>query len=113
MAKTSLVLPGGIDLAAPNPREYAQMMMGFREFSSSAEVGPIVRNIDSDAPLGMRQELVDLIFYLAEHYPHQPNPERLQKIICQSIGVSASGQPYGGYRYAAGRDLSKASWLRV
>jgi hypothetical protein len=113
MTNTSLALPGEIDLAPPSPRQYAQVMTGFREFSSSEEGGPIVRNIDSDAPLGMRHELIDLIFYLAEHYPYQHSPDRLQKVICQSIGIPASGQPYGGYRYAAGRDLGKASWVRV
>lgn len=37
----------------------------------------------------------------------------MHRIICQSLGVSASGQPYSGFRYAAGRDLSKADWHRV
>ena len=37
----------------------------------------------------------------------------MHRIICQSIGVSASGQPYGGFRYAAARDLVKVRWERV
>ena len=28
-------------------------------------------------------------------------------------GFAASGQPYGGFRYAAGRDINKAEWPRV
>lgn len=38
---------------------------------------------------------------------------RLHKIITQSLGFAASGQPYGGFRYAAGRDINKAEWPRV
>ena len=40
-------------------------------------------------------------------------PGMADRIICQSIGTPASGQPYGGFRYAAGRDLGKIHWLMV
>lgn len=88
-------------------------MTHFREFTSSEEVSPIVRNVDSDAPSGMRQELIDLIFHLTEHNSPPLGVELMHRIICQSIGAPASGQPYGGFRYAAGRDLGKAEWPRV
>lgn len=88
-------------------------MTHFRDFSSSDEFQPAVRNIDSDAPAGLRQELIDLIFHLAEHNSPPLIDERMHRIICQSLGVSASGQPYSGFRYAAGRDLRKADWHRV
>ncbi len=88
-------------------------MTHFRDFSASDEVEPKVRNIDSDAPAGLRHELVDLVFHLAEHNSPPLNEERMHRIISQSIGVSASGQPYGGFRYAAARDLGRADWQRV
>jgi len=85
----------------------------FRDFSSSDEFQPAVRNIDSDAPSGMRQELIDIVFHLAEHNSPPLSDVQMHRIICQSLGVPASGQPYGGFRYAAGRDLGKADWARV
>ncbi len=88
-------------------------MTHFRGFSSSDEFSPVVRAIDSDAPAGMRQELIDLVFHLTEANPPLLKDERMHKVICQSLGVGASGQPYGGFRYAAGRDLAKADWRRV
>lgn len=88
-------------------------MTHFRDFSSSGEFQPPFRNIDSDAPLGMRQELIDLVFHIVEHNSPPFNEERMHRIICQSLGERASGQPYGGFRYAAGRDLSKTDWIKV
>ncbi|MGA9754526.1 MAG: hypothetical protein WBV23_05220 [Desulfobaccales bacterium] len=88
-------------------------MSHFRDFSSSDEFPQPVRNIDSDAPQAMRQELIDLIFHLAEHNSPPLSDDRMYRIISQSLGISASGQPYGGYRYAAGRDLRSADWKRV
>jgi len=84
-----------------------------RDFSSSDEFNSEVRNIDSDAPEGMRQELIDLVFCLVEHNSPPLSDERIHRIICQSLGVRASGQPYSGFRYAAGRDLARADWKRV
>lgn len=88
-------------------------MTHFRDFSSSKEFSPEVRNVDSDAPMGMRQELIDLIFHIAEHNSPPLSGELMHRIICQSIGTYASGQPYSGFRYAAGRDINKADWPRV
>lgn len=88
-------------------------MSHFRDFSSSNELPPKVRNVDSDAPMGLRQELIDLIFHIAEHNSPPLNTELIHRIICQSIGTHPSGQPYGGFRYAAGRDINKAAWPRV
>ncbi|HBD09778.1 MAG TPA: hypothetical protein DCZ69_16125 [Syntrophobacteraceae bacterium] len=88
-------------------------MTHFRDFSSSNETTPQARDIGSDAPAGLRHELIDLVFHLAEHNSPPLSEERMHRIICQSIGVSASGQPYSGFRYAAARDLGKARWERV
>lgn len=88
-------------------------MSNFREFSASDEVERPVRDIDSDAPAGMRQELIDLFFHLAEHNSPPLNDGSMYRIVCQSLGERASGQPYSGFRYAAGRDFAKAGWQRV
>lgn len=86
----------------------------FRDFSLSDEQIPPVRNVDSDAPEGMRNELLDLFFHFAEHHNSSTfNPDLLYRIICQSLDKRASGQPYSGYRYASGRDLGSANWHRV
>ncbi len=66
-----------------------------------------------DAPEPMRQELIDLVFALAEQNPRGITEERMHRIISQSLGVLPSGQPYGGYRRAAGREMGRAEWTRV
>lgn len=88
-------------------------MTHFRDFTSSEELSPTIRNVDSDAPLGMRHELTDLFFHLTEHNSPPLDVEIMQRIISQSIGTKASGNPYGGFRYAAGRDIENADWPRV
>ncbi len=88
-------------------------MTHFRDFTSSKELSPKIRNVDSDAPAGMRQEIIDLVFHITEHNSSFLDDGLIHRIICQSIGAHASGQPYGGFRYAAGRDLGKAEWPRV
>lgn len=88
-------------------------MTHFRSFSSSEEFLPVVRTIDSDAPAGMRQELIDLVFHLTEGNPKHLKDERMHRVICQGLGVVASGSPFAGFRHAAGRELAKADWRRV
>lgn len=88
-------------------------MPPIRAFSASEGLVPPVRNIDSDAPQRLRQELVDLIFHLAEQNPGVVSAERIHRVSCQSMGVAASGQPYGGFRYAVGRDIGRVEWHRV
>ncbi|MCL6566746.1 MAG: hypothetical protein K6U09_10035 [Acidobacteriia bacterium] len=61
----------------------------------------------------MRQELVDVFFSVAEQNPGIIQEERIHRVICQSLGVGASANPYGGYRYAAGRDIRGVGWQRV
>jgi len=85
----------------------------FREFSASDEVKRACPRHYSDAPDGMRQELIDLFFYLVEHNSSPLNEGIMHRIVCQSLGEIASGHPYGGFRYAAGRDFAKADWQRV
>jgi hypothetical protein len=82
----------------------------FREFSSSEDLLPKERTVDSDAPPEFRNELVDLVFSLAEEHWGE---EYFYHLMTQNIGASVSGKPYGGYRYAIGRDLGRAHWVRV
>lgn len=70
------------------------------------------RSLDNDAPSGLRQEFIDLAFHTVGR-ARDFDEARLHKIITQSLGFAASGQPYGGFRYAAGRDIDKAEWPRV
>lgn len=85
--------------------------MPFREFSTSQGLDPRDRPIDADAPLSFRNELVDLVFSLA---PNSQLPEEhFFRLMTQNIGASVAGNPYGGYRYAIGRDLGRAEWVRV
>ncbi len=75
---------------------------------------PPERGVDDDAPQGLRQEIVDAAFAIAEHSGHEgPPPERLYRIVSQTLGIPPSGNPYSGFRYATGRDLGRAEWPRV
>src|SRR5258708_22335190 len=61
----------------------------------------------------MRQELVDLIFSIAEHNPDEIPSEHVYRATSQTLGIVASGVPYSGYRYATGRDVRKVDWPRI
>jgi hypothetical protein len=88
--------------------------MATRGFSMGGEVSPPERNIDKDAPQGMRQEILDVAFSIAEHNTDaRLTPDLIYRVISQTLGIAPSGNPYGGFRYAAGRDLSRAPWPRV
>ncbi len=73
-----------------------------------------VRNVE-DAPPQMRQELVDVFFGIAEQSGGALPEERLHRTISQSLGFAPAGNPYGGYRYAVGRDVGRqdVQWPRV
>jgi hypothetical protein len=87
------------------------IMTYLRAFTSQ-ELGPVTRTVDNDAPGAMRNELVDAIFQPIEQYaPTQAM--HFYRVILQSIGRQAAGDPYGGPRYACGRDLTNAEWPRV
>lgn len=89
-------------------------MTQFRVFSSSQGLTPAVRNIDADAPNEMRQELVDVIFSICEaDEGAHISSRRIYEISQQSIGMGIAANPYGGYRYAVGRDIRAIQWQRV
>jgi hypothetical protein len=83
-----------------------------RDFTQQQGDMPPSRNIE-DAPQSMRQELIDVFFSLTEQNPHTVQQDRLHRVICQSLGVRVSANPYGGYRYATGRDIMTVDWPRV
>lgn len=83
-----------------------------RDFGVNEGHNPPARNIE-DAPQPMRQELIDLIFGFSEQNPAAIQDRLLHRIIGQSLGVGAAGEPYGGFRYAAGRDIGRVEWVRV
>ena len=84
-----------------------------RQFSSSQGLHPTVRDIDGDAPIEMRRELVDAIFSICEGHPEEIDRRRIYEISSHSIGAAVAGNPYGGYRYAVGRDIAGIEWNRV
>ena len=87
-------------------------MNWIRDFGMQEGAQP-ARTVE-DATREMRQELVDLFFGLAEQHPGGGlSDERLHRIISQSLGIAPAGIPYGGYRYAAGRDICGVPWQRV
>jgi hypothetical protein len=87
------------------------MTTPIRSFTSQLDENPDARSIDDDAPSGLRQEFIDLAFHvLAPNDSYEPN---LYRVITQSLGITGAGQPYGGFRYAAGRVINTAEWPRV
>lgn len=96
---------------APGPHWETGSNM-IREFSAQERKGPTTRTSE-DAPQPMRQELVDLFFSLAEHHEDEIPSEHIYRVTCQSSGIDASGAPYGGFRYATGRDIRRLEWPRV
>jgi hypothetical protein len=84
--------------------------MAIRCFTSRIE-DSAGRSVDDDAPTGLRQEFLDLAFRVFGQVPRY-NEIKLYQIIVQSSGFSTQGQPYGGFRHAADRDIGKADWRR-
>lgn len=87
--------------------------MTVRGFTSQLE-DSAGRSIDSDAPAGLRQELIDLIWHIGSFTPARVDPdENLYFVIEQSLGFQATGNPMSGRRQRAGRDVAAAEWPRV
>lgn len=83
-----------------------------RDFSNQERRPLAARNVE-DAPDEMRRELVDLFFGLAEQNPGTISATSVYNVICQSLGMRFSANPYGGYRYAVGRDIVAPPWPRI
>ena len=87
--------------------------MPIRSFSSQFEdTGQAQRDVDDDAPQGLRQELIDLFYQVCSRDPGF-TAQHFHQVITQSLGFQPAGNPYGGYRYAASRDIQRAEWARV
>ena len=87
------------------------MVNHIRGFTTAEGHVPRGRTVDDDAPRALRQEYVDLVFSLAEQ--NDLDPARIHQAATQSLGMQAAAQPYGGFRYALGRDIERAEWPRV
>jgi hypothetical protein len=93
-------------------------MAHIRDFSEAQGHNPATRDVDADAPRPFRQELVDAIFEIAESLAEvdasrRSLPQHIHRVASQSLGIQPSGQPYGGFRYAVGRDIQNVEWVRV
>lgn len=87
------------------------MVNHFRGFTTAEGRVPATRTVDDDAPDGLRQEFVDLVFGLAEQ--NQLDAAGIHRAATQSLGMHVAAQPYGGFRYALGRDIGQVEWPRV
>lgn len=86
--------------------------MPIRDFTSQVEVFA-GRSIDNDAPVELRQEFIDLVFHVLEEEGGGRNSRWLYNIMCQSVGITPTGNPASGYKHAIGRDINKIEWPRV
>jgi hypothetical protein len=89
--------------------------MAIRSFSSQFEDTTANRDVDNDAPAGLRQEWVDAVYLIFERQPRgfsKPDERKLYNIISQSLGIRPSGEPSSGFRHAIGRKVDGADWQR-
>lgn len=90
-------------------------LMAIRSFTSQFDDAAASRNVDDDAPAGLRQEYIDAVYMLFERQPqgfNKTDERRLYNVVSQSLGIQPSGEPYSGFRYAISRDVNKAEWQR-
>jgi hypothetical protein len=93
--------------------------MGTRIFSAQLGDGaPENRTIDNDAPAGMRLELIDSVFNLAEANQYNRydaiTEGQLYRVLVQSMGLAqAPANPMNGFRNGAGRQMRELPWPRV
>lgn len=88
--------------------------MGSRDFSTQLNDGvPDNRPVDNDAPLGMRLELVDSIYHLAEAHTDLVDPMRLYRVMIHAMGIDASENPGTGPRNGAVKQIKVLEWSRV
>lgn len=85
-------------------------MARFRELSTSEGILSRERTVDSDAPREFRNEVIDLVFSLADQHKGE---KYLYEMIAQNIGGFVVGQSQYSYRYLTGKVLEKAEWVRV
>lgn len=71
------------------------------------------RNIDSDAPAPMREQLVDLFFHLAGQSDNRVQDRTIYEICGLSLGVGITANPFGGLVTRVSRDIGRADWVLV
>ena len=71
------------------------------------------RTVDNDAPHGMRLELVDLFFALADQGGGQVQPRLIYEVTGLMLGAGVTANPFGGERGRVARDIGQAPWQRV
>jgi hypothetical protein len=89
--------------------------MAIRSLSSQFDDATASRDVDNDAPAGLRQEYIDAIYLILERQPrgfNKTDERKLYNIISQSLGIRPSGKPYSGFRHATSRDVTKVEWQR-
>lgn len=88
--------------------------MTWREFSLSDNFPPPERTVDSDAPTSLRNELVDVLFSLADSTHGKLTPRDVYEIVCGCLGEIPSANPTGGFRRESCVELiSTNDWRRV
>lgn len=88
-------------------------MSSIRDFTAQQGFVPPLRNVE-DAPPGLRQELIDLVWQIGNLDPYRVYPDgHLYYVIEQSLGFQAAGNPMSGRRQTAGRDVADVDWPRV
>jgi hypothetical protein len=90
--------------------------MGSRMFSAKLDdTRSESRTIDNDAPSGLRLELLDTVFSLADADKHKRVTDwQLYRVLKQSMGLAmAPESPMAGPRGGAARQLRDLPWQRV
>lgn len=86
--------------------------MGIHNFSVQQAAAPAARNIDNDAPAGLRQQVLAITYNLLPQ-AHGFQEANLYYGIEQMLGQQAAANPMGGWRQRLGRDLGNTEWQRV
>jgi hypothetical protein len=88
------------------------IMSVFRDFTVR-HIQPVERNIDGDAPVAMRHELIDFIFHLVSQSDGQVRERRIYEITGLMLGAGITANPHGGLAARVSRDVGSADWPRV
>lgn len=88
-------------------------MGGIRDFGAQEGHFPAVRNVDNDAPLPMRQEILAVAYDVLPMCRGGLTEETIYYGIEQLLGEQAAGNPMAGWRQRLGRDLANAEWVRI
>lgn len=88
-------------------------MGGVRDFGAQEGHIPAVRNVDNEAPAGMRQEILAIVYNILPNCAGFVTEEQIYYGVEQMLGLQAAGNPMAGWRQRLGRDLGNAEWTRI